>query len=325
MPANVCYIVAWVVLQSGNLPFLVDIDPSTGNISAKTLDRVQVESPAALIVCHMYGFGAPISSLSEWAKRRGMLVIEDATLALGAAVEDHPAGSWGDVSLFSFGGGKIADVGTGGAFLCDDSELARQVQVELDELPPWSTRIDQLWNQWSELYWLLHQYERENPQLATIYPMLYRIFGDVTRHQMPVSRRDRLDTALSSIRTNLDHRSQMASLYDEYFGPMQVRLMQRPKGHVVWRYPVLVSPSDRDSLLEVLWEEGILATRWYPSLGAMLSSLAPSIGEQALPGADQLGAEIINLPVDQSADEESVRKTVGLFQGYFRSKQKFRK
>jgi dTDP-4-amino-4,6-dideoxygalactose transaminase len=315
------------VLQksSGNFPFLVDIDPLTGNISPKTLDLVEIESPAVLVVCHMYGLGAPIASISEWAKRRGMLVIEDATLALGAIVDDRPAGSWGDISLFSFGEGKIVDVGTGGVFLCDNSELARKVQIELDELPPWSKRIDQLWNQWSELYWLLHQYEEENPQLAVIYPTLFRIFGDVTRYQLPASNWDRLVKALSSIETNLDHRLEMASLYDEYFKPMQVRTLQRPKGHVLWRYPLLVPPKDRDALLEVLWENGILASRWYPSLSSMLFSLAPTIGKQTLPGADQLAAEIINLPVDQSVDEETIKKTVGIVRGYFHNWRKIRK
>lgn len=321
IPANICYIVAWVILQSGNLPYLVDIDPLTGNISPETLDKVPIESPAVLIVCHMYGLGAPIASISEWAKKRGILLIEDAALALGASVDDRPAGSWGDLSLFSFGDGKIVDVGTGGAFLCDDPELARAVQIELDQLPAWSSRIELLWNQWSELYWLLHQYEGENPELATVYPTLFQIFGGITRYQLPDVNGERLVTALSSIGMNLNHRLKMASLYDEYFAHMQVQMLQRPRGHVVWRYPVLVSPRDRDSLLQVLWENGILASRWYPSLEVMLSSLAPALGKQTAPGADQLAAEIINLPVDQSVDEDSIKKTVEIFQGYFRSKR----
>jgi dTDP-4-amino-4,6-dideoxygalactose transaminase len=322
MPANMCYIVAWAVIQSGNLPYLVDIDPLTGNISPETLDRVQIESPAALIVCHMYGLGAPIAVLSEWANRRGILVIEDATLALGATVDDRPAGSWGDMSLFSFGEGKIVDVGTGGAFLCDDSELARQVQVELDGLPPWGKHLEQLRDQWTELYWLLHQYEQANPRLTTVYPMLFSIFGDITRYQLAASRWDPLVKSLSSLEPNLDHRLGMASLYDEYFRVMQVRTLLRPKGHVIWRYPLLVSSEDRDSLLQVLWENGILASRWYPSLSSMLLALSPSIGRQTTPGADRLGAEVINLPVDHTVDEEMIKRTAEVVQVYFHEKRK---
>ena len=322
MPANMCYIVAWAVIQSGNLPYLVDIDPLTGNISPETLDLVQIESPAALIVCHMYGLGAPIAVLSEWANQRGIFVIEDATLALGATVDDRPAGSWGDMSLFSFGEGKIVDVGTGGAFLCDDSELARKVQVGLDGLPLWSNHLEQLRDQWTELYWLLHQYEEANSQLATMYPMLFRIFGDITRYQLPASGLDPLIKLLSALEPNLDHRLEMASLYDEYFRVMQVRTLMRSKGHVIWRYPLLVSPEDRDALLQVLWENGILASRWYPSLSSMLSALSPTIGKQTTPGADRLGAEIINLPVDHPVDGETIKRTAETVQVYFHEKRK---
>lgn len=316
MPANICYIVPWVVLQTGNFPYLVDVDPLTGNISPKTLDLVPVESPAALIVCHMYGLGAPIAAISQWGKQRGLLVIEDATLALGAIVDDNPAGSWGDISLFSFGEGKIVDIGVGGAFLCNDSELAHITQMTLNESPFWSEHIDQLWRQWSEIYWLLHQYEKKTAELATIYPTLFRIFGEVTCYQIPISRWSRLSKALWLIETNLNHRAEITSLYDEHFQPLKVRSLQRPKGHVMWRYPLLVPPEERDPLLEVLWENGVLASRWYPSLNTMLFSLAPSLGEQSVPGADHLGAEIINLPVDRSVDMESAKKIIEIIQGF---------
>lgn len=320
MPANICYIVAWAVLQSGNVPYLVDIDPTTGNISLETLSQVRVESPAALIGCHMYGLGAPIAQIAEWAGAREIFMIEDAALALGATVDGRPAGSWGDVSVFSFGAGKIVDAGNGGAVVCDDTELARKIESELDALPPWNARIEQSWEQWSELYWLLHQYEATKPQLAAMYPQLYHLFGDITRYQLPASYWDALPPSLAArveLRNNLSHRSEMACLYDEYFRFAQVRTLARPQGHILWRYPLLVAREDRDGLLKALWENNILASRWYPSLSRMLGAVDPSVERPATPGADQLGAEIINLPVDQTADEEAVKRTAQIAQNYF--------
>jgi len=324
MPANICYIVAWAVLQSGNLPYLVDIDPATGNISLETLSQVRVESAAALIVCHMYGLGAPFAQIAEWARERGIFLIEDAALALGATVDGRPAGSWGDVSLFSFGAGKIVDAGNGGAFLCDDAALSRKIESELNALPLWNARIEQSWDQWSELYWLLHQYEDANPQLAATYPQLYNIFGDITRYQLPASHSDALAPSLATLESNLSHRCEMAGMYDEYFRFAQVRTLRRPQGHVLWRYPLLVARENRNALLDALWENNILASRWYPSLSPMLAALNPSAVKQATPGADQLGAEIINLPVDHTADGESVKRIAEIVQAYFREKRKVR-
>ena len=317
MPANICYIVAWAVLQSGNLPALVDVDPLTGNISPETLDKFAAESPAALVICHMYGLGAPIAALAEWANRRGVFVIEDAALALGATVDGRPAGAWGDMSLFSFGEGKIVDAGNGGAFLCDDAELTRKVTLELDALPPWSRHTGQLRDQWTELYWLLHQYEAENPALASIYPMLFRIYGELTAYQLPAADWDPLASVLSSLDSNLGHRLAMSALYDEYLRFTQVRTLPRPGGSVIWRYPLLVAAKDRDALLQHLWDNDIHASRWYPSLGPMLSALAPTNEMLPLPGADRLGAEIINLPVDHTVDADAVKQTAEAIQAYY--------
>lgn len=318
IPANECYIVAWAILQSGNLPRLIDVDPRTGNISLDTLSIAHVDSPAALMICHTYGLGAPIAPLIAWAKRRGIFVIEDATLALGAQVDDRPAGSWGDVSLCSFGEGKIADVGLGGALLCDDPGLATQVQADLETLPPWSECLAQLRNQWTELYWVLHQHEKTNPHLATLYPALFKIFGDITRHRLPDSVLAPLAQAFSSLQANLDQRLKMTALYDEYFRFMQVRTLVRPRGSVVWRYPLLVAHDERDALLQQLWQNDVVASRWYPPLDPMLAALVPGSEQHASPGAEQLGAQIINLPVDHAIDEAAIRRTAEIIQAYFR-------
>lgn len=324
MPANMCYIVGWAILQSGNLPYLVDIDPATGNISLETLSRVEIEAPAALIICHMYGLGAPIAELAAWAKQRGIMVIEDATLALGATVDGRPAGSWGDISLFSFGEGKIVDIGLGGALLTDDTDLAHRVSRALEGLPPWSSALKTLQDQWTELYWLLHQYEEINTQLPEIYPTLYRIYGGITSYRLPPSLWERLTNALVSLESNLNHRRAIASLYDELFQSMPVRTLHRPDGHVLWRYPLLISAEKRNALLEMLWENGILASRWYPSLSIMLAALSPAIEKRAMPGADQLAAEIINLPVDGTVDEELAGRTAGLIRTFLNQRRRFR-
>ncbi len=325
LPANICYIVAWAVLQSGNLPYLVDVDPLTGNLSLETLDLVQVNAPAAIVICHMYGLGAPIAQLVAWAKQRGLVVIEDATLALGAQVDERPAGAWGDVSLFSFGEGKIVDVGIGGAFLCDDLSLAQKISAELDAVPLWNPRLEQLQNQWAELYWLLHQYETENAQVTTLYPMLFQIYGEITRYQFPASRRVPLDHALSSLGANVRQRLDQTHLYDVYFRYMQVRTLARPAGSVMWRYPLLVARQDRNALLDFLWANQVPASRWYPSLAVMFTALDSTLAGQSLPGAEQLGAEIINLPVDHTSNEESIKRVAELVQTFFQAKRTHRK
>src|SRR5215212_2287052 len=75
LPANTCYIVLWAVLQSGNQPYLADIDPLTGNITAATLDACPAPNPAVIIPTHMYGLPAPMAVICDWAKAHDTFVI----------------------------------------------------------------------------------------------------------------------------------------------------------------------------------------------------------------------------------------------------------
>ncbi len=274
LPANICYIVLWGVLQSGNYPYLIDVDPETANISMESLLSCKIASPAAIVVTHMYGLGAPIVPIIEWAKRTGARVIEDATLALGAQVDGRAAGSWGDASVLSFGSGKIIDIGSGGAILSDDPTFSRSVEKELSELPMWSKRYEELNRQWLEIYWATHQFEDVNQDLLKLYPRLYQIYNLLTNFQLPAAHWDRLPEPLLSLPSNLDRRKKMTSILESRLEGLPIRRLNTPNGSIIWKYPLLVSPEDRNPLLEYLWQHDIgLATRWYPSAQFMLKAL----------------------------------------------------
>lgn len=318
IPANTCYVVLWAVLRSGNKPFLVDVDPLTGNTSPETLSAFPHDKPGVVIPCHIYRLVAPIKSLRQWARARGVFVLEDATLALGGHADGQPAGAWGDASVFSFGQGKIVDVQLGGALLTDDAKLAGEVARLLSHAPVWDDHHVSLTNQWNALYWALHQYEADNPRLLQLYPALFNIYGELISYQLPVSYLHDLPQALQTLPANLAHRAQMAARYDDLLHGCPVRTPPRPTGSILWRYPLLVSAEHRNDLLQHLWEQGIHdATRWYPPLRHMLTALAPELPAHPTPGADQLGAEIINLRVDQGISQEEAARTVAIIRRYF--------
>jgi dTDP-4-amino-4,6-dideoxygalactose transaminase len=330
IPANTCYIVLWAVLRSGNKPLLVDGEPSALSFQQSAKEKIEdkppgqegrqadIQKPAAIIPCHVYGLGAPIKGFCEWAKANGVYVIEDAALALGAMVDGKPAGAWGDVSIFSFGLGKIADNQLGGAVLTDDDRLAADIDKLLAELPLWDDSRMALTNQWNAIYWALHQYEADNPRLTELYPALYSIFGELTGYQLPDSYWDDLPGLLRDLPANLTHRAMMAAVYDETLHDLPLRTLPRSEGSILWRYPLLVDAERRDELLQYLWENGVQdATRWYPSLRYMTAALAPEIQQPPTPNADALGASIINLRLDPGVDRSYAQRTVKLIQTYF--------
>ena len=75
---------------------------------------------AALGVVHVFGNMADMPRLLDIAKRYGLILIEDATEALGTRYTDGPfagkyAGTIGDIGCYSFNGNKIITTGAGGA------------------------------------------------------------------------------------------------------------------------------------------------------------------------------------------------------------------
>jgi dTDP-4-amino-4,6-dideoxygalactose transaminase len=328
IPAHTCYIVLWAVLKSGNYPVLYDAEVPSSEFQVPRYD----EKPAAIIPCHLYGLPAPMPAICEWAGQQGVVVIEDAALALGAVVEGKPAGSWGDASIFSFGQGKIADHELGGALLTDDPVLAKEVERLLADVPGWNDRLRALTNQWNGLYWPLHQYESQNPGLLDLYPHLFQLYGDLTVYRLPASHWRRLPQTLVALPENLAHRARLAAVYDARLVEINLRrgaqpcvprditplqTLPRPAGSILWRYPLLVAPDIRDELLGYLWEQGIHdATRWYPSLRYMASALAPNVPQAPTPTADRLGESIVNLRLDSGVEERDVARIMGIIRDF---------
>jgi dTDP-4-amino-4,6-dideoxygalactose transaminase len=78
----------------------------------------------------MYGLPAELDPINDIARRHNLLVIEDATLALGASYRDRPAGTLGDAAFFSFAPRKvIGGAGNGGMVVTADADLARGVRL----------------------------------------------------------------------------------------------------------------------------------------------------------------------------------------------------
>jgi dTDP-4-amino-4,6-dideoxygalactose transaminase len=323
IPAHTCYIVLWVVLKSGNRPLLYDAEVPSSEFQVPSFS----EKPAAIIPCHLYGLPAPISVITTWAREQGVMVIEDAALALGATIEGKPAGSWGDASIFSFGQGKIADHDLGGVVLTDDGALAQEMEKVLSTVPEWDHHLMQLTNQWNGLYWSMHQYESQNPHLLDLYPRLFEIYGDLTAYRLPDEYWRGFPGMLADLPENLAHRALLAEHYDQQVdeinndlgGQSLLKTFPRPAGSILWRYPLLVASDIRDDVLSYLWEMGIHdATRWYPSLRYMASALAPDMPPVATPQADALGASIINLRVDSDVDTAQVDQTMNLIRHFLR-------
>lgn len=87
----------------------------------------------AIIVVHVFGNLADMECIMEIATRYHLIVIEDATEALGTRYEDgifegKYAGTIGDYGVFSFNGNKIITTGGGGAITGKNEKAIRHIK-----------------------------------------------------------------------------------------------------------------------------------------------------------------------------------------------------
>lgn len=105
-----------------------DIDPATRVVTAEILERVLTPRTKVLIVVHLYGLVCDMDPILDLARRRKLLVVEDAAQAVGTRYKGRRAGSMGDFGVFSFHTHKnISTLGEGGMLTVRDERLARLV------------------------------------------------------------------------------------------------------------------------------------------------------------------------------------------------------
>jgi len=117
------------VLAVGARPRLVDVSPHNATLDPEALEESLTERTRAIVVSHLHGGVAALSRVRAFADRHGLAVVEDACQMPGAVVEGRPAGSWGDVGVFSFGGSKLLTAGRGGALFTDRAEVAQRIRL----------------------------------------------------------------------------------------------------------------------------------------------------------------------------------------------------
>lgn len=118
IPTFICKRVAVAVLAAGGQPVLVDTDE---NFNISYVGVLQADGPRvrAIVLPHLSGCWARgTTQILEWAKHRGVWVIEDAAQAGGLTHGDGGqwAGTFSDVGVFSAGYGKPF-FGPGGGWL----------------------------------------------------------------------------------------------------------------------------------------------------------------------------------------------------------------
>jgi perosamine synthetase len=117
LPAYGCFDLVSAAEKAGVRVRFYDLDPHTLSPDLDSLSAAIVDGVSTVVVAHLYGLPADTASVRKMAARHGCAVIEDTAQGLGAWLQGKRAGTFGDLTVLSFGRGKGTTSGRGGALI----------------------------------------------------------------------------------------------------------------------------------------------------------------------------------------------------------------
>jgi perosamine synthetase len=141
------------ILYVGATPVFCDISPDDMNLNPELIESKISPRTKAILVVHVFGIPARMDEIRAIASKNNLYVIEDACEAIGAKLNERPAGGIGIAGAFAFYPNKQITTGEGGAIVTNNSSVAETVRC--------------LANQGREAgdHWLCHSYLGYNYRL----------------------------------------------------------------------------------------------------------------------------------------------------------------
>ena len=267
------------VRYAGARAVYVDIDPARFTMDPARVEAAIGPRTKAILPVHLYGQPADMDPILEIARRRGLLVVEDAAQAHGARYQGRPVGSLGDLACFSFYPGKnLGAYGEGGIVLTSNDEYAKKIRMLRD------------WGQERKYQHLLagYNYRMEGMQGAILRVKL--------RH---------LERWTEARRA---HAARYAALLADCGVGIPV---EAPGARHVW-HVYAVRTRERDPIMKALGEQGIQSGIHYPIPVHLQPAYAdPAYARGSFPHAERAADEVTSLPMFPELTEEQLQLVAG--------------
>jgi len=260
---------------TGAKPVFADIDPVSFTMDPKQIEAAITPRTKAIMPVHLYGQPADMDPILEIARRRNLILIEDAAQAHGARYKGRPVGSIGDIGCFSFYPGKnLGAYGEGGAVVTNDPAFNRTIRMLRD------------WGAESKYQHVLKGYNYR----------LEGIQGAVLRVKLP-----HLDAWTKARQSHAVRYNQLL----EGTGVQTPQAMDYGE-HVYHVYAIRTT--QREALQKSLQEQGVQSGIHYPTPIHLLPCYS-ELGHRAgdFPHAEQAANEVLSLPMYPELTESQIQ------------------
>ena len=112
----------------GAKPIFVDSEKDSWNIDPKKIEARITSKTKAIMAVHLYGAICNMEELKKICVRNNLYLIEDVAEGFGTKYNNKYAGTFGDVSTFSFYGNKTITTGEGGMVVSNNKKIIEKVK-----------------------------------------------------------------------------------------------------------------------------------------------------------------------------------------------------
>lgn len=107
------------IVQNGLVPVFLDVTLPTYQVDVRQLDAALSDRTRAIMIAHTLGNPFDVKTVSEFARKHRLWLIEDCCDALGTTFEGRKVGTFGDIATFSFYPAHHITMGEGGCAITD--------------------------------------------------------------------------------------------------------------------------------------------------------------------------------------------------------------
>ncbi len=273
---------AEVVVRAGLIPYFVDVEETTYNISLESLKesyerlKKKRKKVSAVIAVSLFGLPANLREISKFCKENKIYLIEDICQAFGAKIGEKRVGTFGIASATSFYPTKpLSTFGDAGMVFTSNKQLAETVRIlkEHGQTKPY-----------------FYKYHGFNGRIDEIHSAILLV-------------------KFRYFEKELELRKAIAEKYMKELGNLHpyIKLPQFPKDYHSAYSLFTIRARKRNKLKEFLKEKGIITGIYYSKplhLQPVYKKFKFKNGD--LPITEKLSREVLSLPLFPYLTEEEV-------------------
>lgn len=292
-PAFTYVATAEVIGLLGLTPVMIDVDAETFTMRDEDMRAAITPRTKAIVPVHLYGQSCDMEPILNFAKEKGLFVVEDNAQALGATYTfsdgtKKKTGTMGDIGCTSFFPSKnLGCYGDGGALMTNNDELADKIKMIANH------------GQAKKYY---HEVLGCNSRLDSIQAEI-------------------LNVKLKYLDEYSAERNKMADYYYDNLSSISelaLPVKQQNSTHVFHQYTMRVKNGKRDDLQAFLKEANIPSMIYYPLPLYKQNAFKRYVNKDfLLPNTEVLCSEVLSLPIHTEMNRADISTICSAIKQFF--------